>query len=138
MRFAMLLPAVLASVLLAGCGAGNETAGQSNTFSAAAAPTVGTEQAFAVLAGSTVTNTGPSVITGNLGVNPGTAITGFPPGIVTGVKHSADPHSLQAQSDTTILYDDLASQPCTSNVTGQDLAGRRLRRASIVLRPGFS
>jgi len=130
MRFAMLLPAVLASVLLAGCGAGNETAGQSNTFSAAAAPTVGTEQAFAVLAGSTVTNTGPSVITGNLGVNPGSAVTGFtgPPtgGTVTGVIHAADAVALQAQADTTILYDDLASQPCTVNLTNAELGGQTL------------
>ena len=129
MRFAMLLPAVLASVLLAGCGAGNETAGQSNTFSAAAAPTVGTEQAFAVLAGSTVTNTGPSVITGNLGVSPGSAVTGFtgpPNGIVTGVIHAADAVALQAQADTTILYDDLASQPCTVNLTNAELGGQTL------------
>ena len=126
MRFAMLLPAVLASVLLAGCGAGDETAGGGNTFSAAAAPPQGTEQSFAVLGGSTVTNTGSSVITGNLGVSPGTAITGFPPGIVTGVTHSADAVALQAQTDTTAAYIDLASQPCTTDLTGQDLGGKTL------------
>jgi len=118
--------ALLLAAIVVGCGGGGDgTAGQ-NTFSAAAAPTVGTEQAFAVLGGSTVTNTGSSVITGNLGVNPGAAITGFPPGLVTGVTHAADAVALQAQSDTTILYLDLASQPCTSDVTGQDLGGRTL------------
>jgi uncharacterized repeat protein (TIGR01451 family) len=128
MLFGMLLPAVLASILLTACGGGGEdqSAAQANTFSAAAAPKVGTEQSFAVLGGSTVTNTGSSVITGNLGVNPGTSITGIPPGIVTGVIHGADAQSLQAQSDTTILYLDLASQPCTSDVTGQELGGRTL------------
>jgi len=126
MRLATLLSAALTSVLLAGCGAGDQAADIGNTFSAAAAPPQGTEQAFAVLGGSTVTNTGSSVITGNLGVSPGTAITGFPPGIVTGVTHAADAVALQAQTDTTAAYIDLASQGCTTDLTGQDLGGKTL------------
>jgi uncharacterized repeat protein (TIGR01451 family) len=124
----MRVMAILLAALVAGCGggSGDQAAGQRNTFSAAAAPTLGTEQSFAVLGGSTVTNTGSSVITGHLGVSPGSAITGFPPGIVTGETHAADAVALQAQSDTTILYLDLASQPCTSDLTGQDLGGKTL------------
>ena len=117
--------AFLLAALVAGCG-GDQTAGQGNALSAATAPPLGTEQAFAVLGGSTVTNTGPSVITGNLGVSPGTAITGFPPGILTGVTHAADAEALEAQTDTTTLYLDLASQPCTSDLTGQELGGMTL------------
>jgi len=58
----------------------------------AATPTValGTAANFAVLAGSTVTNTGPTVIDGDLGLSPGTAVTGFPPGQVNGTVHAAE------------------------------------------------
>src|SRR5215213_6472753 len=78
------------------------------------APSLGTAQSFAVLGGSTVTNTGPSVITGDLGVSPGSAVTGFPPGLVSGgTIHAADAVALQAQSDVTTAYNNLASQPCT-------------------------
>src|SRR4249920_2498421 len=120
------------TVLLAGCGGsgGDQTASQVsqvNTASASAAPPQGTEQSFAVLGGQTVTNTGPSVITGNLGVSPGSAVTGFPPGLVTGgTTHTADAVALQAQNDTTTLYNNLASQTCTSDLTGQDLGGKTL------------
>jgi uncharacterized repeat protein (TIGR01451 family) len=120
--------ALLLAAVVAGCG--DQSPGQVSSTSVAAAaatmPPLGTEQSFAVLGGSTVTNTGSSVITGNLGVSPGSAITGFPPGIVTGVTHAADAEALQAQTDTTAAYIDLASQACTSDLTGQDLGGKTL------------
>jgi len=122
------------TVLLAGCGAGGGgqevTAGPVNappSTSTSAAPPQGVEQSFAVLGGSTVTNTGPTVITGNLGLSPGTAVTGFPPGIVTGgTTHAADAVALQAQNDTTTAYLNPAGQTCTSDLTGQDLGGKTL------------
>jgi hypothetical protein len=91
------------------------------------APSLGTAQSFAVLAGSTVTNTGPSVINGDLGVSPGSAVTGFPPGIVTnGAINAANAVALQAQNDVTTAYNNLAGQVCTSDLTGQDLGGMTL------------
>ncbi len=87
---------------------------------------LGTAQSFAVLGGSTVTNTGPSVLTGDLGVSPGASITGFPPGTKTGTLHAADATSLQAQNDATTQYNALAGAACTANLTGQDLGGKTL------------
>src|SRR5450756_1549461 len=65
------------------------------------APNLGTTESFAVLAGETVTNIGDTIISGDLGVYPGTAVTGFPPGIVTGTGtiHTADAVALQAKND---------------------------------------
>ena len=89
---------------------------------------LGTAEGFAVLAGSTVTNTGPSIISGNVGLSPGTAIVGFPPGIVIppGVIHATDAVALQAQSDVVIAYNDLAGRASDFDLTGQDLGGLTL------------
>ncbi len=88
---------------------------------------LGTATSFAVLAGSTVTNTGPSIVSGDLGLAPGSAVTGFPPGIVLGgVIHAADAVALQAQADLTTAYDTLAGQACDTDLTGQDLGGLTL------------
>ncbi len=93
----------------------------------APASLLGTAQDFAVLAGSTVTNTGSSLIDSSVGVHPGSSVTGFPPGILTGgAIHTADAVALQAQSDVTTAYNDLAQRPCTASLTGQDLAGKTL------------
>ena len=72
---------------------------------------LGSAATFLVLAGSTVTNTGPTIITGgNLGLSPGSAVTGFPPGTLTppAVMHVTDPVAAQAQLDLTIAYNDAA------------------------------
>jgi hypothetical protein len=93
--------------------------------SARAQVPLGTAQAYGVLAASTVTNTGPTVITGSVGVSPGTAVVGFPPGLASAPIHAADAAALQAQSDTTLAYNFLAAQPCGTTLTG-DLGGRTL------------
>lgn len=90
------------------------------------APPLGTTATFAVLGGSTVTNTGSSVLTGDLGVWPGLAISGFPPGTVTGTTHAGDAVAQQAQSDLTTAYNDLAGQACGTDLTSQDLGGMTL------------
>lgn len=97
-----------------------------STALAAAAPPLGQAQSFAVLGGSTVTNTCATIVTGDLGVSPGNAITGFPPGIVTGTTHAADAVALQAQSDVTTAYNTLAGEALNADLTGSDLGGLTL------------
>jgi hypothetical protein len=89
-------------------------------------PGLGTAASFAVLGGRTVTNTGPSVLNGNLGVSPGSALTGFPPGTVHGAKHTADAVALQAQKDVKTAYNTAAGALCNHDITGVDLGGKSL------------
>lgn len=84
---------------------------------AATAPvSLGSSAGFAVLAGSTVTNTGATTVTGDLGLSPGTAVTGFPPGQVTGTSHVADDAAVAAKSDLVAAYNDAAARPTTAIV----------------------
>jgi Ice-binding-like/Bacterial Ig-like domain len=81
---------------------------------------------FVVLAGSTVTSTGPTSVTGDLGVSPGTAITGFPPGTVVGAQHPGGPIPAQAIADLTTAYNDAKGRTlCPITVAG-DLSGQTL------------
>jgi Ice-binding-like len=68
---------------------------------------LGTAANFAILGASTVTNTGNSVVTGgNIGISPGTSLTGFPPGMLTlpAVTQLGDPVATQAQADATTAF----------------------------------
>jgi hypothetical protein len=88
---------------------------------------LGTASSFAVLSGQSITSTGASVVTGDLGVSPGTAVSGFPPGTVHGTIHSADAVALQAQNDLTTAYNSAASQAKDVSLTSPgDLGGLTL------------
>lgn len=100
----------------------------SYTFvSVAATPPInlGTTESYSVLGGETVTNTGPSILNGDLGVSPGTATPGFPPGLVNGTIHAGNVQAAQAKSDLVIAYDETASRQSTAQV-GPDLVGQTL------------
>ena len=106
----------------------------------AQAPALGTVGSFAVLGASTVTNTGPTILSGtaanpgNLGVSPGSSITGFfavdgGPGILTGPGATININNavaIQAQTDLTTAFNTLTSRPTTVNLTGQNLGGLTL------------
>jgi LPXTG-motif cell wall-anchored protein len=86
---------------------------------------MGTAAEYSVLGATTVTNTNVTNLAGSVGVSPGSAITGFPPGIVVGATHAADAQALQAQADALIAYTNASGRTFTS--TGQvDLGGLTL------------
>lgn len=96
------------------------------TAGAQSAPELGAARTFAVLAGATITNTGSSALQGDLGVSPGTAVTGFPPGTLTGAKHAGDAAAGSAMSDLTRAYNDIAGRSTNPVAVDGNLGGRTL------------
>ena len=75
---------------------------------------LGTAQAFGVLGASTVTNTGPTVVNGNVGLTPGSSITGFPPGtVVSGAIQINNAAALQAKVDINNAFTNINAMPCS-------------------------
>jgi Ice-binding-like len=115
------LVTAVAAVILSGFAA--------TPVAAAGQPQVGLGKAapYAVLAGTTVTNTGPTKISGDLGLSPGSAVTGFPPGLVkNGSVHAATPGAKQAKEALTSAYLDAKGRtpatPVAHDLTGRNLA----------------
>ncbi len=72
---------------------------------------------LAVLAGASITNTGATNITGDMGLSPGTSIGGFPPGILNGTLHINDVIANQAKLDLVAAYNNAAGRTATDMVT---------------------
>ena len=100
--------------------------GLSGTALAATAVQLGTAGGYAVLGGSTVTNTGSTIVNGDLGLSPGTSVTGFPPGTVNGVQHVTDAAAAQAQADLVTAYDAASGQATAVTIISGDLGGQTL------------
>jgi len=105
-----------------------------NSAWAQSVPSLASAQSFAVLGATTVTSSGPTVITGDLGTSPGTSVTGFPVGIVTGgAIQAGDATASAAETDAHSAYAALVAQPCKTNLTGQILG---TSPAAVTLSPG--
>ncbi len=94
-----------------------------HAFAAGTAPSLGAAGTFGVLSSSTITAASASTVNGNLGISPGTAITG--PITVSGTRHVADTTAATAHTDATTAYNALQSQTCDTTVTS-DLGGKTL------------
>lgn len=88
------------------------------------------DDTFAMLAGTTITNTGTSVITGDVGIFPGKTITGFPPGnVIAGEVHAGDPDAAVAQADNQADHKAIVNhvkKNSAIDLSGQDLGGKTL------------
>jgi hypothetical protein len=116
----------------AACAAALIVFGLLATFRSAAAAVIplGAAENVTILGGSTVTNTGPTTVTGNVALSPGVSITGFPPGmIVDGSIHINDALATQAHADASTAYQQLVGETLTTDLSGQNLGG-------MILTPG--
>ena len=98
-------------------------------------PSLGTARTYGLLANTAISNTGPSVVTGNIGINPTSCagITGFPPGTFTGTKDCANAAAIAAQTSAQSAYADLATRPAStisSTLDGQTLSAGVYKFAS--------
>lgn len=81
---------------------------------------------LAVLAGSAITSTGATTVTGDIGLSPGTSVTGFPPGIIVGTSHVGDPSAVQAQLDLTTAYNSAAGRTLGPITVAGNIGGMTL------------
>ena len=84
--------------------------------------TLGRASSSTILAYATITNTGDTIITGDVSLSPGTSITGFPPGLIIGTQHITDSTAANAKIDATAAYDCLSTLSPTGSV-GADIGG---------------
>lgn len=89
-------------------------------------PVLGDAADFVILAGSTVASTGATALTGELGVSPGTAVTGFPPGTLTGTAHMGNATAASGMADLTTAYNDAAGRSVAATVVAGNLGGLTL------------
>ncbi len=107
-------------------GAGALVSSGSATSCHHSAVPLGAAGNFRILAGTTITNTGATTVKGNIGVSPGSAVTGFPPGTVSGAIDKANTAAANGQSALTTAYNNAMGRTnCAVSVAG-NIGGRTL------------
>ena len=108
-------------LLFLGCAIGFATSGNAKI-------NLGTAANFAVIGSSTITNTGNTVLNGNVALTPGSSITGFPPGVINGVKDIDNPAATTAHNDAQAAYNAAIGlqSPKPIDLSGKDLGGLTL------------
>ncbi len=130
---------IVSAILIAGCKKDTTTTPAPvstkivipNQNTVQASVILGGASTFSILAGSTVTSTGATTITGDLGLSPGSSISGFPPATVTGTKHIDDTVAAVAKRALVTAYNDAAGRTCPDMVTLSGNIG------GLILTPGL-
>jgi Ice-binding-like len=115
--------AIASAVLMAACKSSDPSPASTNPMvipvqvANPAIVSLGSSTSVVILAGSAITSTGATNVTGDMGLSPGTSVGGFPPGILTGTQHINDNIATQAKLDLTAAYNDAAGRTATDIVT---------------------
>jgi hypothetical protein len=138
MKLAMMLGVAVAVIALVAVGGfvyfygvpGSSPGGAGGGGTPASCPqssvNLGSASSYAILAGSSVTSTGNTVITGNLGLSPGTSVQGFPPATLSGTQNVANAAAVTAKADLTTAYNDaMGLSHCAVTVAG-NIGGQTL------------
>ncbi len=127
-RGSLMIAATVIAFAVAGCCDSDKPLGirESGAGAGPAIVALGTAANYGVLAGSTVTNTGATAVTGDLGVSPGSAVTGFPPGTVSGAINAGNAAAATAQTALVAAYNDAAGRTLNAVSVSGDLTGLTL------------
>jgi len=125
---------LLFAVVIAGCGGdkssgplGGNPPGENPPPASVQSPVVlASSSDYVILAGSAITSTGATNITGDMGISPGSSLGGFPPGIIVGVQHVNDADATTAKLDLTTAYNSAAGRTLAPVSVAGNVGGRTL------------
>lgn len=99
---------------------------------------LGSASSYAIIAYATITSTGPSSVVGEMGLSPGTSITGFPPATCSGAQQAANGAAAAALADANTAYTAAKGLPCSNTLTAVEMAGLTLAPGVYCLPPTAS